>query len=69
MSKSYIEKTKALMHNNKAMKGYKKIQKSGRWQDSTSIKNKKQDIQSGVVKDGILVKEGEWSKLFTSLEY
>ena len=67
-SKSYIEKIKALMHNNKAMKGSKTSKKG--WAIRFNIHKKiKQNIQDGVVKEGILAKEGEWLKFRTSLEY
>ena len=69
-SKSYIEKRKALMHNNKAMKGNKKnhIQKGvgNKIQHPQEIK---QNIQGRMIKDGILVKEGEFLKLCTSPRY
>jgi len=66
-SKSYIEKTKAFMHNNKGDEGIKNIQK-GVCNKIQHPQNIKQNIQGGVVKDAILA-EVEWSKLCTSLEY
>jgi len=58
-SKSYIEETKAFMHNTKVMKGLKKHPKKevgSRIQHPHKIK---QNIQGRLVKDCMLAKEGK----------